>query len=338
VTVSALTRRILFFRMNHSPSSRVTTETGFRRSALALLGLALALTLSACTEPEPIVPNPPTPFQSRALGTLTLEWLTSNRAAATDSSGRLRLTPFSYSDLDDLTTKTRYLTAVFNVENLSAAALEHLSLRAVAPSAGIAGTALTDLRGFPSAQEPDGPTITDAGVAAQILPIHGTVLLAEPSSDPNNSDFQAYTTAESAALEESARGSGVLSAGGRILDYGFVVRDAAGTGRRLEPGGSGRIAVALRLPRSFTPLPKPYRFKLSFLVTTDNLPRVTRGIGETTEAAVARGAALGSADKPVQLVLFGSDADAPSDPKLKLLRIAAPHIGLDPAALLEVKP
>jgi hypothetical protein len=324
--------------MNRSQTFTVTTQTQLRSSALALLGLVLALALSACVEPEQVVPDPPTPFQSRALGTLTLEWLTSNRAAATDSSGTLRLTPLSYSDLDDLTTKTRYLTVIFNVENLSPAPLEHVTLRAVAPSTGIAGTALTDLRGFPTPEEADGPAITDPTVAARILPIHGTVLLAEPSSDPSHSDFQAYTIPESTALEESARGSAILNATDRVLDYGFVVRDADATGRRLEAGATGRISVAVRLPRSFTPLPKPYRFKLSFLVTTDNLPRVTRGVGETTQAAAAHATVLGSAEKPVQLVLFGSDVDAPEGAKLKLLRITAPRIGLDPAAQLEVTP
>jgi hypothetical protein len=315
---------------------------GLRRN-LTHLSALLILVLVACTDPElPPKPEPPQPepvvFGSRALGTITLEWLTSNRAASTDSSSTLRLTPLSYSDLDDLGSQTRYLTVTFSAQNLSAGALEHLTLRAIAPSGGIAGTALTDLRGFPTAQEPDGLTITDGSVAARVLPIHGTVLLSQPSSDPASSDFQAYTSAESLKLEGEARTANTLTAGDRVLDYGFVVRDAAGTGRRLAAGATGRISVAVRLPRSFTPLPKPYRFKLSFLATTDNLPRVTRGLGESTDAAVTRAIAFGSAEKPAQLVLFGSDADAPSDPKLKLLRITAPRIGLDPSVLLEVTP
>ena len=305
------------------------------RSQPRLWWLGALLMLCACGNPEPPVK---VTMNSRALGAISLEWLTTNRAPTTDSSGRLRLTPLSYSDLDDLSAGLRYLTMTFGVENLSAQPLENVTLRAVATPGSIGGTALTDLRAFPSAQQPDGEAITDASVAARFLPLHATILLAQPGSDPDNSDFQAYTAEESLAFEADNRLNKALDASNRALDYGFVVQSSAGAGRRLEAGQSGRVSVAFRVPRSLAPLPKPYRFKLSFLLAQDDRPRVTRGFGETTQAAERRARDLGSPSNPTQLALFGVDSDAPSDVSIGLLRIAAPRIGLEPPVRLEVGP
>lgn len=304
-------------------------------SSLRCWRVAALLLVTACVNPE----QPPTvTMVSLGLGLISLEWLTSSRASVLDASATLRLTPLSYSDLDDISAGVRYLTVAFLAENRSAGPLEHLTLRAIAAPGGVGGTALTEIRGFPSAQWPEGEPITDAGAAARFLPRQATVLLAAPSSDPTNSDFQGYSASESAALTVSARGLGMLTPDERVLDYGFVVRDSAGTGRRLEAGASGRVSVAFALPRSFAGLPKPYRFKLSFLLTTDDRPRVTRALGETTQAAQTRATALGSAANPAQLALFGADRDAPSDPRFAVFRIDAPRIGLEPVVALEGAP
>lgn len=277
-------------------------------------------------------------MDSRALGAVTLEWLTSNRSAVLDSSATLRFTPLSYRDLDDVSAGLRFLTVTFDVENLGANALERITVRAVAPLDGVAGSALSDVRGAPSAAQPAGQAITDARVAATTRPVHATILLAQPTSDPSNSDFQGYSAAESAALEIKARAGGTLGAGERVLDYGFVLRNEAGSWQRLAPGARGRVSVAFRLPRSFAPLPKPYRFNLRFLVTSDDRTRITRAIGESTEVALTRASEVIGAKGDVQLVLFGGDDDAPKAERIAPLRMSAPRIALEPPVLLEGTP
>jgi hypothetical protein len=328
------------------------------------MGLAaLLLTLSACPgpvieppspppPPTPVPPPPPPPVTtvtSTGIGTINLEWNTGNYAPTTDSSGTVRFTPTYYSDIDDFVSKMRYLTMGFTVENLSAAAIDHLGVRAIAREGNLGGTAMIEVRAFPSATNPDGDLFTDVTVAQRITPIQGTILAAQPVADPHSSDFQAYKDSESLELQGAARTASLIGANDTVLDYGFVTRvctancaqPAANTvySRRVTAGGTARIAIAFKLPRSFAqepvPLPKPYRFKISFLVTKDDTVRVTRGVGESTDAAVARGTGLidGGAVAPVQLVLAGTDADAPSDPRLTVLRILNPRIGTAPTGL-----
>ncbi|NJK46190.1 MAG: hypothetical protein HC933_19765 [Pleurocapsa sp. SU_196_0] len=319
---------------------------------------ALLLTLSACPGPviEPPPPPPPTPVpppppppvttvNSTSIGTVNLEWNTGNYAPTTDSSGTVRFTPTYYSDIDDFVSKMRYLTMGFTVENLSAVTIDNLGVRAVARDGNLGGTAMVEVRAFPSDTNPDGDPFTDVTVAHRITPIQGTILAAQPVADPHSSDFQAYKDTESLSLQDAARTAALIGANDTVLDYGFVTRvcsanctqPAANTvySRTVTAAGTARIAIAFKLPRSFTPLPKPYRFKISFLVTKDDAVRVTRGVGESTDAAVARGTGLvdGGVTAPVQLLLAGTDTDAPSDPRLTVLRILNPRIGTAPTGL-----
>ena len=72
---------------------------------------------------------------------------------------------------------------------------------------------------------------------------------------------------------------------------------------------------------------------MSLLVLEDPILRVTRGLGETTSAAVARAVKLGTILKPTQLNLIGSDSDTPSDPKISVLRLPSVKIGTAPTLL-----
>ena len=264
----------------------------------------------------------------KALGTVALEWNTTNRASINDSSNTVSFTPATYNDIDDIAGGFRYLTVTFEANNLSTNPLENLTLRAFNPSGNSSGTSISDLNGFPDAQNPNGVPITDISVFQSIVPTHGTRLGVKPEPDPGASDFQAYATFEAVFLEQHARIGGFLGANDYVLDYGFVTQN-----RKLEAGLKTFIGIAVKLPRKFTNLPKPYKFKLNFLVTTDPVLRVTRGLGETTAAALTRALALGTPQKPAQLVLIGSDTDAPSDPKISVLRLPSVRIGTAPTLL-----
>lgn len=264
----------------------------------------------------------------KANGTIALEWNTTNRATINDSSNTVAFKPLTYSDIDDIAGGFRYLTVTFEANNLTANPLENLTLRAFNPSGNSSGTSISDLNGFPDAQNPNGVPITDISVFQSIVPTHGTRLGVKPEPDPSASDFQAYATSEAVFLEQHARIGSFLGANDYVLDYGFVTQN-----RKLEAGLKTFISIAVKLPRKFTNLPKPYKFKLNFLLTTDPVLRVTRGLGETTAAALTRALALGTPQKPAQLVLIGSDTDAPSDPKISLLRLPSVRIGTTPTLL-----
>ncbi|MEY4531531.1 MAG: hypothetical protein RLZZ156_2252, partial [Deinococcota bacterium] len=69
-------------------------------------------------------------------------------------------------------------------------------------------------------------------------------------------------------------------------------------------------------------------FKLSFLVSADSAVRVSRALLETTTAVEARAVALGSSSNPTQLVLLGSDLDAPTDLAFRVIRLPNIRIGV----------
>jgi hypothetical protein len=268
-----------------------------------------------------------TALQSNPLGLVNLAWDTNKRDSETDSSNRLSFAPLTYSDIDHVAGGVRYLTATYRVTNLSNAPLENITLRAVAKTGNLGETAAFEVRAFPDATNPDGELFTDPTVAQRIVPLHGMQLGATvPVPDSTASDFQAYRASESASLETSAQGTSLLAATERVLDYGFVTKN--GSSRSLPVGGTGLVSVSFRIPRRFDPMPKVFKFKISFLVTTDSAVRVSRALLETTGAAETRGASLGSASNPSQLVLVGSDTDTSSDTAVRVVRLPSIKIGV----------
>jgi hypothetical protein len=267
-----------------------------------------------------------TALQSSPLGLVNLAWDSNKRDLETDSSNRVSFAPLTYSDIDHVAAGFRYLTATYRVTNLSSAPLENITLRAVAKTGNLGETAAFEVRAFPDATNPDGALFTDPTVAQRIVPLHGMQLGATvPVPDGTASDFQAYRASESAALESAAQNASVLAATERVLDYGFVTKN--GSSRSLPAGGTGLVSVSFRLPRRFDPLPKVFKFKVSFLLTTDSALRVSRALLETTSEAETRGATLGSASNPSQVVLFGGDTETSSDTALRVVRLPSIKIG-----------
>ena len=266
---------------------------------------------------------PPTPSDTTLLAQIEILWDVQNKTSLSDSEQLLKLTPLSYNDLDHLLGGFRYLTATFKVENQSAQTLKNLTLRAY--TANPSGTAVKELRGFPTAQDPQGPEILDSAVAQSIRPIHGTKLGNGPEPDPSASDFQAFAQSESQALADLARSKSLNL---QVLDYGFVVSP-----RMLEPGASGFVNIAVRLPRRFEGLPNPYRFKLGLLVTTSSTFRVSQALGETQDQALARAKLLGHV-QAVQLVLIGNNPPLQAT-GLEVIRLPNLRIGTAPTYLLE---
>jgi PKD repeat protein len=271
-----------------------------------------------------------TALVSTALGLVNLAWDTSKREAETDSSGQVSFLPLTYSDIDFVSGGVRYLTATYRVTNLSNQPLENLALRVVAKTGNVGQTAAFDIRAFPDANNPDGALYLDPSAGQQILPVHGMQLGATtPVADNMASDFVAYRLTESTALETSAKGLGLLSATESVLDYSYTVKN--NLSRRIEANGTGLVSVAVRIPRRLVqsdPLSKIFKFKLSFLLSSDSATRVSRALVETTTASQSRATDLGSSNNPSQLVLIGSDLDAPTGSAFRLIRLPNVRIGV----------
>jgi hypothetical protein len=267
-----------------------------------------------------------TALQSSPLGLVNLAWDTNKRDTENDSSSRVSFAPLTYSDIDHVSAGFRYLTATYRVTNLGNKPLENITLRAIAKTGNLGETAAFEVRAFPDTNNPDGELFTDPTVAQRIVPLHGMQLGATvPVPDATASDFQAYRPSESTALETAAQSASLLGGSERVLDYGFVAKN--GTSRRLEASGTGLVSVSFRIPRNFTPLPKVFKFKISFLVATDSAVRVSRALLETTASAETRGASLNSPNSPAQLVLVGSDTETSSNPAVRGIRLPNIKIG-----------
>ncbi len=272
------------------------------------------------------------------LGSVNLEWNTTKTATTNDSSNTFAFKPLSYSDIDDIGGGFRYLTMTFEVSNLSNTNnFSNLTLRAVNQQTNASGMGVNSMFDFNSL------AITNTGVLQSLLPIHGTKLISSPQPDPIASDFQAYSGLYDGTLEQNARTAGVLGANDSVLDYGFVAKDINKT-RVLPASGKTYVTIGTKLPRTFpfatnpscpnpAGCPKPYRFSLNFLVTQDPTLQFARGLNETTTAALTRATSLGTALQPAQLVLIGSDADVPNDPKIVLQRLPSVRIGIAPTFL-----
>jgi len=283
----------------------------------------LLVLLVGCSAAPPV-------SDSRPLGTVSVAWDVGAKASFADSSATVALIPLTYTDLDDLQSGNRYLTVTFRVENQSTGPLENLTLRAYAATANLGGTAVGAVRAFPSPSHPDGTAITDPLVAQSIRPIQGTQLgPAGPEPDPQASNFEGFSQAESAGLERGAQAQGLLAGSEQVLDYGFAASD-----RTINPGATSLINVAVKLPRTFSTSPTPYRFKLSFLLTTSPTLRVSQALGETTSQALARAEALLSGHQMLQLVLLSSDP-VPPQSGLSVVRLTNLRIGIAPTYLLQ---
>ncbi len=274
---------------------------------------------------------------STPLGQIDLAWDTNFAANTTDSSGSWKFTPLTYGDIDHTSAGYRYLTATFRVEYMGSTSQSNLHLRAMSRPTNIAGSAIYDLRLFPNLANPEGEQLLEPTIVQNIYPLHAMQLgVTTPVPDSNASGFQAYLNQESNQLTLAARTQNFISNPDTILDYGYQIQlcnpncNFNGT---FTNNSQGLVSIAVRIPRNFS-LPvvpatippstrtvKPFKFKFSFIISSDNQPRVSRAIIETTSQAQARADTLGSLSLPSQMMLLGTDTDTTNNPKIYPIRL-----------------
>lgn len=199
-----------------------------------ILVAVLALVPIACTTLA--VPSLQTQAALTTAPTITLEWNTQKRSSEIDSSGRFRVTPLYYTDIDSVSAGTRFLTAIFKIENLTSTPFSSLALVGNASSVN---TVMT----FPDATMVQ---ITDPAIIASIVPGNpkkccvGASVIDDPfwlnySTAPDGYSFKAIQ-----------------------LNHSYVV----------PANATVYTAFEYSLPRVFPNNPKPFKFKVDFSIVT----------------------------------------------------------------------
>jgi hypothetical protein len=302
-----------------------------QRIAISLLTLTAFLT--ACGQ----APNPTPPRVFKTLGNLEVTLDTAGDASAkivnpqTRSSTPLPDNALSFtrkfsSSFDIETSNERYMSATFEVKNNSGKPINNLSLIAYnQPDQSIAGTAVKNLINF------GGAAITDSSIAQGIYPAQSLKRVGiETVVDAENADFQGFTPSDAESIASTAKTNQIIRNEDTPLEYGFIARNSTNT-RIIGDGETGSVTLTLRFERPTNPITTPYKFVMTFVIVEDSIPRVTRGINETTSEAETR-AYLASA---TELMLIGPDTDVPNNTAIKTVRIENAKIGLSPTYLVK---
>ncbi len=302
-----------------------------QRITLTLLTLTTFLT--ACGQ----APNPTPARVFKTLGNLEVTLDTAGDASAkiinpqTRSSNPLPDNALSFTrkysssvDLDAI--NERYMSATFEVKNNSGAAINNMSLIAYNQgNSSIGGTAVKSLINF------GGTVIADTSIAQSIYPVQSLKRNgADLVVDPDNADFQGFTPTDAESVGNTAKANQIIKAEDTPLEYGFIARNNTNT-RTIGDGETGSVTLTLRFERPTNPIVTPYKFVMTFVIVEDSVPRVTRGINETTFEAETRA----SKASATELMLIGPDSDVPTDTSLTTVRLENAKIGLAPTYLVK---
>jgi hypothetical protein len=181
---------------------------------------------------------------------------------------------------------TKYIQAGFEITNNSPTTYYNMtmvasSLAAATTSSGvtttIGGTAFSDfLNGL-------GVPISDVNIARSGSPIHGFTPTSSYTINPALADLHYLTPAEALSVKLQGQSSGQIPAVNvnkvLPLEYGFVARNAAGTGRIIGAStcaavncNKGRVTFAYRFPLNTDLTKRPYAYKVWFVVANEYIP------------------------------------------------------------------
>jgi hypothetical protein len=300
---------------------------------ISLTLLTLTAFLTACGQ----APTPTPPRVFKTLGNLEVTLDTAGEATAklvnpqTRSStplpdNALGFTRKFSSSFDLEASNERYVSATFEIKNNSGKAINNLSFIAYHQgNINLGGTAVKNLVNF------GGAAITDPSIAQGIYPVQSLKRVgAETVVDADNADFQGFTPTDAESIGNSAKTNQIIRAEDTPLEYGFIARNSTNT-RTIGDGETGSVTLTLRFARPTDPNVTPYRFVMMFVITEDSVPRVTRGINETTFEAETRALNTGA----TELMLIGPDSETPSNYSLTTVRLENAKIGLEPTYLVK---
>jgi hypothetical protein len=213
---------------------------------------------------------------------------------------RISFTQGTLGLLSDVSSGVNYISASFNVNNLTPNPLQDVTLIAYQKTGNRADTALKSLVDF------NGTPLTSAQLdffARAVQPINMPSSLAPFTTNDSIADLQYFQESELATLEGIAFSEGEinLSSGEYLFPYGFVARSSPSS-RSIPTGNNqGTVTLALKLPNSNEPngatsSSYPRRFSMTFVVIAQPLSssRLSEGYEERrgTSSAATRAANL----------------------------------------------
>jgi uncharacterized delta-60 repeat protein len=258
------------------------------------LPIVLAIALMAC---QTFTPQPVN--QPKVAGQLEIRFdLDQQKATAVWKSGRLSVQavqttsqigvapnglPLGY--VADTSTSTDFISAKFNVSNLTATAFTDLTLVAYHKNGNQSSTAIRDIVNFA------GTGLNLQAFAQGIKPVN--MVNASLALDTGNEDVQFLTEAEVADLQAQALIANEISlaADEYLFPYGYVTRAAGSSTSRLLGAGSntGTLNIAIRIPNN-NPAPNNTVRRFSMTFVAFDAPVVSRVSESREEQGASSGA------------------------------------------------
>jgi hypothetical protein len=191
-----------------------------------------------------------------------------------------------------------YVSRDFTITNNTGAALNNLTLVALAQATNLGGvgtqTAIKSATAFNGTATSNATAILARATHAMTSNLGNIVV--DDAINKSRASFQAMTAAEASTIQNDANFVPQVSSG-TVLEYGFVATDNAQTSRTIANGATGKFTVAMRFPKGTGA--GTYSFIMTFVVATMPSNRVTRSPEESTANANARATAIGNATDKV---------------------------------------
>ncbi len=191
-----------------------------------------------------------------------------------------------------------YVSRDFTITNNTGAALNNLTLVALAKTGNLGGVGTETA--IKSATLFNG-TATSNATAALARPTHAMTsssgnIVVDDATNKSRASFQAITSTEATTIKNDSNFVSQVTSG-TVLEYGFVATDNAQTSRSIANGATGKFNVAMRFPKGTGA--GTYNFVMTFVVATMPANRVTRSPEESTANANTRATAIANATDKV---------------------------------------
>jgi uncharacterized delta-60 repeat protein len=216
--------------------------------------------------------------------------LSAKGVAVPISGTNWKFTPGTTTFMTDASFK--YLQNTITLENKTGISFSNLTMYALNTATNLGGTAFSNIKtlaGVPLT----GATADNA--ARAVMPTHG--MGSVTTVDASKADMMIYTPAEVAAVQAQLVAPGFIMVSPKVLEYGFVARNFAGTGRAIGtsaaacPSGptcnKAKITWAFKFPLSLPGSGTLGKFTMQYVVVNEPGTFATQSLEEQTAGTIA---------------------------------------------------
>jgi uncharacterized delta-60 repeat protein len=216
--------------------------------------------------------------------------LSAKGVAVPINSSNWVFTPGTTTFMTDATFK--YLQNTITLENKTGSSFSNLTMYALNTPTNLGGTAFSNIKtlaGVPLTG------VTADNVARAVMPTHG--MSSVTTVDASKADMMVYTPAEVAAVQAQLVAPGFTMPSPKVLEYGFVARNFAGTARAIGTSAAGcpsgptcnkaKITWAFKFPLSLPGSSTLGKFTMQYVVVNEPGTFATQSLEEQTAGTVA---------------------------------------------------